>query len=103
MSDRMITRTRGFGMAALAALLTATPVLLLGACSDQPSDDRTNKSADSFVDATKVVIVKNADQVPNVALFCADGLRFAATLSGDGAKQPQLVRVPERDDVCAGR
>ena len=100
---QMTKKTRARGVAAAAAVLAGLPILLFAGCSEQPSDDRTNKSADGFEDATKVVIVKNADQVPNIALFCADGLRFAATLSSDGAKQPQLVRVPEQDSMCSGR
>lgn len=87
----------------MAALAAGVLALGLAGCGSQPSDDRPNADADAYKDATKVTIWRNADGVPNVAIFCADGLRFAATLSSDGAKQPQLVRVPEGDQECAGR
>ena len=80
-------------------LLVALPVLTAGSC-DAPADDRPNIAADGFQDATNVIIWRNADQVPNVATFCADRLAWAATLSSDGAKTPNLLRVPEHDSRC---
>lgn len=84
--------------------LAVAGFLLLSAEScDTPATDRSDKQPDGFQDTTNVVIWKNADQVPNVATFCADKLAWAATLSSDGTKQPQLVRVPEHDEQCGGR
>ena len=81
--------------------LSIAGFLLLSAEScDQPATDRSDRQPDGYQDVTNVVIWKNADQVPNVATFCADKLAYAATLSSDGAKQPQLLRVPEHDAQC---
>lgn len=86
----------------LTAAITITACLLLGASScDEPAQDRAKTEADGFQDATNVVVWRNADQVPNVVTFCADGLAWAATLSSDGYKTPNLLRLPERDSRCA--
>lgn len=86
----------------LWAGIAVAGVVLLGAQScDTPSSDRENKRADGYADVYDVTIWRNADDVPNVAMFCVDGMRFASTLSADGVKQPQLVRIPEQDRRCA--
>lgn len=99
----MTKKTRQWGIAAMAAVLAGAPMLLLAGCGAQPSDDRPDAAADAYKDTSKVTIWRNADGAPNVVRFCADGLAWAATLSSDGAKSPQLLRVPERDEVCAQR
>lgn len=87
------------------AVVLAAGILLLAGCS-QATEDRVGgngSSPDETVDATRVVVFRNADSVPNLAMFCADGLRFASTLSGgdDGAnKASTVIRLPERDSVC---
>lgn len=86
-----------------AGLAVAAFVLLSAESCDPPADDRqtgNGKAADSYADTTNVTVWRNADQIPNVALFCADGMRFASTLSSDGVKQPQLLRIPEQDKQC---
>jgi hypothetical protein len=77
--------------------------LLLTGCAATSADrlpEAGGPSPDGFADATDVTVWRNADNVPNVAMFCADGLRWAATLSDDGSKSPVLVRVPEHDSRC---
>ena len=89
-------------LALAGAVLVA---LVAPGCSGQPSDDRSGEAggrdADTFADATDVTVVRNIDDVPNVALFCADGIRFAATLSGDGTRPPQLVELSPDFQTCA--
>lgn len=92
---------RKSAMVAVGAILA---VVVLGGASgcDSVTDDRTTgKQPDSMSDTTNVTVYRNADGVPNVAVFCADGLAFAATLSTDGTRSPQLLRLPERDTRCA--
>lgn len=67
---------------------------------DTPNQDRANKQADSYGEATNVKVWLNADEIPTVATFCADNLAWASTLSSDGAKTPTLLRVPEHDSQC---
>lgn len=89
---------------AIAGLLGSAGLLLCG-CAPTSADrlpEAGGPTPDAFADATDVTVWRNVDNVPNVAMFCADGLRWAATLSDDGAKSPVLVRVPERDASCAG-
>jgi hypothetical protein len=93
-----MTRTKMFAGLAVAG------VVLLGGGSCDVAEDRKSAAGpkpDAYADTTDVTLWRNADGIPNVAIFCADGLRFAATLSQDGARQPSLVRVPEQDRRCA--
>lgn len=89
------------GFSALVLLICV--LIALAACAETPSDDRTETKPDGYQDVTNVVIWRNADDVPNVATFCADHLAFASTLSSDGTKAPQLVRVPEHDSACGAQ
>lgn len=77
-------------------------LVLLAACGTtrDRSSEAGGSSPDEWADTYGVVLVRNVDDVPNVALFCAEGFRFASTLSTDGTRQPSLVRVPEGDDAC---
>lgn len=70
-------------------------IIVLSACSDIPTADRVEggRQADTFVDATQVTLVRNVDNVPNVAIFCGAGERFAATLSVDGQRSPSLEHL----------
>lgn len=86
----------------LSLALSGFLVLSAESC-DAPADDRTTgkgTAADGYQDTSQVVIWRNADQIPNVATFCADGLAWAATLSSDGMKVPNLLRIPEHDSRC---
>jgi hypothetical protein len=87
----------------IIAGITVAALLVLGACSTA-TQDRTDGAGgtepDYLADAKHVTLVRNADNVPNVALFCAEGFGFAATLSADGTRSPQLVRMPELDKTC---
>lgn len=73
-------------------LLAALALLSLTA-AECTSADRADRSVDFTEDATEVTLVRNADDVPNVVLFCAGGERFASTLSSDGAKNPALLHL----------
>lgn len=81
--------------------------LLLAGCSEADNDRESGsgKQPDLMTDATKVQIFRNADNVPNVVRFCADGRAFWSTLSGgdSNAKPPQLLRAPEEDFEWCGR
>jgi hypothetical protein len=84
--------------------LVAAGVLALAGCTGQAAQDRESGAGlkpDRVADASEVVVWRNADDIPNVATFCADGLAWAATLSRDGVTAPQLLRLPERDARCA--
>lgn len=78
-------------------------VLALTGCSEAAQDRESGAglAPDRIADASEVVVWRNADDVPNVVTFCADGLAWASTLSRDGTTSPQLLRLPERDARCA--
>jgi hypothetical protein len=82
-------------------------VLLLSACGSSATSDRPDsaggKNPDTTAAATRVTVYLNADDVPNVALFCIGEMRFASTLSGGDSgkdKSSALLRLPEQDGVC---
>lgn len=89
---------------ALAA--TAVGLLLLTGCStatqDRPSD-AGGKEPDAVKSATHVTVYLNADNVPNVVIFCTDDVAWGSTLSGGDSgkdKASALVRLPEKDTIC---
>lgn len=94
----------------LAALAAATALLmpLANECTGQPTGDRQGPAGtqpDGYQDAQHVVVYRNADDVPNVAVFCLGPHGWASTLSGTDAaenKTAVLVRYPEYDKTCAG-
>lgn len=82
--------------------------LLLTAESCGPSDDRSGTvgngtKPDGYLDATNVIVFRNADDVPNVVLFCIGKFRFASTLSGSNTESAMLIRLPEDDVACGGK
>lgn len=79
--------------------LCALAGLMLAGCG--AAQDRPKAEPDGYADATEVVVWRNADQVPNVVTFCADGVAWIATLSHDGSGAPALLRYAERDGRCA--
>jgi hypothetical protein len=85
-------------------LIAGLSIISLGACGSSTkqsvNQDRANVQPDSWGEATNVDAFKNADNVPTLVLFCAGGYRFYATLSSDGAKDPNLGRLPEQDGIC---
>lgn len=83
-----------------AIALTAGMLLLTG-CDQVTQDRQTGLQPDHAADTTNVTVWRNVDNAPNVIIFCADGLAFAATSSVDGQRQPQLLRLAERDGRCA--
>jgi hypothetical protein len=85
--------------------LAATMVVLASTAGCGATADRESgagRQVDRYEDATDITVWRSADDVPNVVTFCADGLRFVATLSVDGTRAPALLRVPEQDDRCRG-
>lgn len=80
----------------------AVAVVLLAGC-DPVTQDRQEggTTPDRVADTSHVTVWRNVDNAPNVIVFCADGLAWAATSSVDGARTPSLLRVPERDSRCA--
>lgn len=91
---------------AVSAALLALGMALTG-CSQTVGDrdGGAGKQADSYENATNVVVYKNADNVPNVAHFCLGDYGWASTLSGGdsgGDKASSLVRFQEYDVVCTG-
>lgn len=87
------------GIASLAFLLTAC-----GATAVQDRGSGGGKEPDRVGDASQVELYRNADNIPNVAYFCAGAYGWASTLSGgsgENTKPPQLIRFPEYDEVCS--
>lgn len=79
-----------------SALVLALTVAACGA-----SQDRAKTEPDGYADATEVIVWRNADQIPNVVTFCADGVAWISTLSHNGSGAPALLRYTERDGRCA--
>lgn len=78
--------------------------LSLTACSPVQNQDRDGGAGtdpDSVYDTSLVEIYRNADNVPNVAYFCAGDFGWVSTLSNDGESSPALIRFPEYDAKCA--
>jgi hypothetical protein len=92
---------------ALVAVAAALALTLAG-CS-AAVQDRTGgsgKNPDQIGQARNVRVYANADDVPNVALFCLDTWAFASTLSGGDSgkdKASALLRLPDMDaEYCGG-
>ena len=92
--------------------LAAVLVLLVG-CSAPATNDRTSgggKDADTTLDTWNVTLFRNADKIPNVALFCihrADPIAVMSSLSGGDTgvnKTASIVPIPKLDaSYCGGR
>lgn len=94
-----MSRTRQ--MSVIGVMVLAMLVIAVLSGCEEASMDRAKTQPDGHQDATQVIVWRNADQVPNVVTFCADGLAWASTLSSNGYKDPSLTRLPERDSRCA--
>lgn len=85
----------------LIAALAVALITTAGACQEDPNDDRSDaaggKEADRYEDTSDVTVWRNADDVPNIVTFCADGQMFWSTLSSDGYKQPAVGILPNRE------
>jgi hypothetical protein len=83
--------------------------LALAGCSAQLGDRGGDEGAppDRVGDVQYVEVFRNADEFPNIARICVEGLAFASTSSGsrgeDSVAEPALLRIPEWDAVCAQR
>lgn len=82
-------------------------LLLTGCSSDQLGDrgGKENAAPDRVGDVDYIEVFRNADNFPNVARICVEGLAFASTSSGtrgeSGVANPALLRIPEWDAKCA--
>ena len=92
----------------LGILAAAALLFLTAASCAAPTNDRTGPNGaqpDGYQDAQHVVVYRNADTVPNVAVFCLGAYGWASTLKADsggaGSGSPSLVRFPEYDKVCS--
>jgi hypothetical protein len=87
---------RSAGGVAVTVLLA---LVLLAGCSAQLGDRGGTEGAapDRISDVDFIEVFRNADNFPNMARMCVDGLAFASSSSGG----PSLVRVPEWDGWCA--
>ena len=84
----------------------ALAALALTGCSAQLGDRGGQEGAppDLIGDVDWVVVYRNVDGFPNVALTCVKGIAFATPSTGrgeDGAGATPLLRVPEWDGECA--
>lgn len=77
--------------------------LLLSGCAAAKQDRQgeAGTSPDQFSEATKVRVYTNADTVPNIAIFCVDGLAFWSGLNGDRAAA-SIGRLSEWDASYCG-
>lgn len=94
----------------LAVLLSAS------SCGAPATQDRTSgggKNPDLTADTTHVTVYLNADNVPNIALFCIDPgdghgpMAIMSTLSGTdtgGNKASAITRMPDLNSTyCGGK
>jgi hypothetical protein len=95
-------------MKRIAALLTALLVALIG-CGASATDDRKagkGSEPDGYGDMTNVIVYRNADSVPNLALWCVGDHAFWSTLSGSDSgenKASQVIRAEDQDVPHCGR
>lgn len=88
---------------ALVALVGAAALALTG-CTPAANQDRSGGAGslpDALYDTQLVELYRNADNIPNIAYFCAGDFGWAATLSNDGTAAPTLVRLESYDAKCA--
>jgi len=87
---------------ALLAVPLALGLALTGcATANQDRSSGSGTQPDKYSDTSNVELFRNADNIPNVAYFCAGDFGWASTLSNDGTSAPQLVRFTEYDSICA--
>lgn len=94
-------------------LAAAVSAVVLTASCGQATADRTSgagKEPDSAEDTWNVKVFNNANNIPNLALFCvnhADPIAILATLSGGDSgkdKSSNFTPRPELDaSYCGGR
>ncbi|AWS48697.1 hypothetical protein [Streptosporangium sp. 'caverna'] len=74
---------------------------LLTGCSPPQLGDRGGEDespVDKISDVDYIEVFRNADNFPNVARICIEGLAFASTAST--VANPVLLRMPEWDAKC---
>lgn len=88
-------------MGAAATALTVT------GCSAQLGDryGQDGAAPDRISDVHYIEVFRNADDFPNVAKMCIDGLGFAATSTprGESTGGAPIIRVQEWDAECKTR
>lgn len=89
----------------LAATTAALSVLTLAGCSAQLGDrgGQQGSPVDKLGDVDFIEVWRNADQFPNVARVCVDGIGLATTSTGRGESggATPLARVAEWDVFCS--
>jgi hypothetical protein len=86
-----------------ALALAGVAALTLTGCVPTANQDRgggAGKSPDAVYDTQAVELYRNADNIPNVAYFCAGDYGWASTLSNDSTSSPTLLRFESYDSVC---
>jgi hypothetical protein len=90
------------------AILVGCCAVLVG-CSAQLGDrgGKEGSPVDVVSDVDYVEVFRNADNMPNIARICVDGIGFAATSSGprgeSAVASPALLRMTEWDQLCLAR
>lgn len=88
----------------IAVTAAAIVTVALAGCTPTANQDRSaggGNLPDSLYDTQLVELYRNADNIPNVAYFCAGEYGWTATLSNDSTSAPALVRFPDYDKRCA--
>jgi len=88
----------------IAIVAAGAVTLTLAGCTPPANQDRSaggGNLPDSLYDTQLVELYRNADNVPNVAYFCAGDYGWASTLSNDSTSAPALIRFPDYDKRCA--
>lgn len=91
---------------ALSATALVAAAVLAG-CSAQLADRGGQEGAtpDKIGDVGYIAVYRSADNFPNIAQVCVEGLGFATTSSGRGESggATPLIRVEAWDSFCASR
>jgi hypothetical protein len=93
----------------IGGLVAVLAIVVLAGCSAQLGDRGGDEGSppDRIGDVDFIEVFRNADNFPNIARMCVDGLAFAGTSSGlrgeDAVANPALLRIPEWDPTCVGR
>jgi hypothetical protein len=86
-------------------IIVLLAALLLIGCTEELGDRESDagRKADAIEDVYSVTVYRNIDRFPNVAMFCLEGLGFAATSRGSSSAptSSDFLRVPEYDSRCA--
>lgn len=79
-------------------------IVALTGCSAtlQDRSDGLGSEPDTVSDTTDVTVYRNADDVPNVAYFCAGDYGWASTMNTSTGRG-ELHRFEEYDSICSDK